>query len=119
MAQKKDPTPRKTGIPVKGNIPRIVEWLITNCSSVEIEFMANLASESAKYKILLSIINRLIEYNITLVFHSKVHNAEELMLFREGKIGETDGLKAFAMACKVAYQEIEIREQEAKKGENE
>lgn len=106
--------PRKTKIPVV-EIPGIVEWLISNCSLVEIEFMASLAADHTKFAILDSIFTRLTEYNKHEIFMYKYKDPLDLAGFHSAKRGEVAGLKAFAMACQIAYKEIEKKEIQKKK----
>lgn len=104
---------RKTNIPVK-SIPKIVEWLLKNCSTEEILFMAKLAGNRSDFKALQSIFSRLTDYNIYEVFYEKFSSSEELNLFRASKRGEVAGLKAFAMACQAAKVEVQKRNDEIK-----
>lgn len=103
---------RKTTIPLK-TIPAIVEWLLTNCSYTEIQFMADLAGSRSKFKILHSILTRLTDMNVHEVFFaSKIHDPEELYYLWVAKRGEVAGLKAFALACQAAREKINQRKEE-------
>ncbi len=113
--RREEDVPRKTGIPVK-SIPQIVEWLITNCNVDELSLMASLAGDSRKFALLNSIFTRLTDYNIHEVFYNNFVDAEDLTEFRAAKRGEVAGLKAFAMACQTANEEVEKRADEMRRG---
>jgi hypothetical protein len=101
---------RKTNIPVK-SIPAIVEWLLKNCNKGEVFFMASLARDRTKFALLNSIFTRLTDKNVYDVFYDGSNmTAEQLQVFRAAKRGEVAGLKAFAMACQQAREEIAKRE---------
>jgi hypothetical protein len=109
----KDPN-RKTTIPLKG-IPEIVSWLLKNCTTDEIFFMANLAGKRQEFFLLTSILNRLTDHNVYSVFYEKnLDDPVKLMAYRAAKRGEVAGLKAFQMACQAAKVEIEERKEKRK-----
>lgn len=109
--RKEEEVPRKTGVQVI-DIPSIVKWLVDNCSATEIEFMTSLASDPRRFRVLNSIFTKLTEYNKHEVFMYKYRGPEDLMVFHASKRGSVAGLKAFAMACQVAYRETSKREEE-------
>ena len=100
---------RKTKIPVVSHLT-IVNWLLTNCSSEEISFMATLAADKGNFRLLNSIFTRLTDYNIHQVFFVENLSASQLEIFRASRRGEVAGLKAFARACQLANEELEKRE---------
>lgn len=104
---------RKTGLSIKQG-PTIVNWLLKNCTTDEIFFMASLHSHRNEFKLLTSIITRLADYNIYTTFYAQVKDEKELMVLRSGKLGEVAGLKAFALACQLASDQIAKRQKENK-----
>lgn len=102
---------RKTTIPIKTSVA-IVEWLLNNCTQDEIFFMADLARDRTRFKLLTSILTRLTDFNIHEVFYKEITSVEELAIFRASKRGEVAGLKAFSMACQAARKVIQDREDE-------
>lgn len=99
---------RKTKIPVIDSL-KIVNFLIANCSSAEISFMATLAADKANFKLLNTVFTRLTDYNIHEVFYQENLTKDQLEVFRAAKRGEVAGLKAFARACQRANEELEKR----------
>lgn len=108
---------RKTNVPIK-DVPRIVEWLLYNCSTDEIFFMASLANNRRNFALLKSILDRLSDYNVYQVFYGKVKDGQELSVLRAQKYGEVAGLQAFAKACLSAQEVIKSREEGVKKRRN-
>jgi hypothetical protein len=100
-----DDVNRKTTIPVKKD-PPMVQWLLENCSSDELSFMASIGLDATKTGALLSIINRLIDYNMATVFYSKTNDAKTLLTVRAGKLGEVAAFKSFYLACKSAKESL-------------
>lgn len=100
---------RRTNIPVD-RTPKIVQWLIKNCTRDELSFMATLAN-GKNLPLLNSIFTRLTDANVYEVFYKEVASADELALIRAASRGEVSGLKAFVAACQLAKEEIEKKEE--------
>jgi len=111
MADKEKDKNRRTTIPVERG-PKIVNWLLENCSHDEMTFMTSLATKK-NLALLSSIIAKLTDANVYELFYKMVSSPEELMLMRAASRGEVSGLKAFMRACELAKKKIE--EQEEKK----
>lgn len=109
MADKEKDKNRKTTIPVDRG-PKIVNWLLENCTHDELSFMASLASKK-NLALLASIVGRLTDANVYEMFYMNVRSSEELLVARAASRGEVSGMKAFIRACQLAKQKIEEKEE--------
>mgnify|MGYP001614525013 CR=1 FL=1 len=98
---------RKTKITIR-NLPRPVEWILTNATGEQLDYLDRMA-KSNSFTTFVNLIAKFKHYNVYTVFEYKAVDDKDLAIFRAYRKGEVDGLSDLILAAQAAEREIQRR----------
>ena len=99
---------RKTSLEVVDPKLDIVNWILRIATGEELEYLVSIHS-ATRFKLFVSIIDKLTKKNIEDVFMYTAKDDRDLAEFRAAKRGQVAGMRAFLIACQSAIEEVKRR----------